>query len=125
MKFSILLFLFLFSGIGFCQTQRIEKYYFGKSGINTIISQPSGETIVVSTFNSRPSLIKKIAEQVFAYYMSHLADWQEKTTFTVDDAVVSGTFTVKRSEKLTAIDFFYEKVEWKNGLTEIYDPSKK
>ena len=109
MKFSIILFLFLFSGIGFCQTQRIEKYYFGKSGINTIISQPSGETIVVSTFNSRPSLIKKIAEL-------RLKNWLQLLLLTIALFIVflfynNGDFVLNGEEALlTKIDIGTEVI---------------
>jgi hypothetical protein len=37
-----------------------------------------------------------------------------------NDAIVTGKCLINRKEKLTTINFYYEKVEWNNGLTEIY-----
>jgi len=120
---KMVLFMLVTSFCSFAQnTKKVEHYSYGKNGIEYITKSDLGTTIV-STFNSRPEIKDEIAINVFNYYKAKSPKNGEKITILAKDAMVLGTCYITKNEKVTSIEFHYEKVEWKNGLTEIY--SKK
>lgn len=101
-------------------SKKIEQYNYGKNGIEYIAKSKSGKTIIVSTFNSRPTIKDEVAERVFTYFREKSPKDGEKITILATGATVKGTYHIKVKDKLTSIEFHYETVDWNSGLTEIY-----
>jgi len=91
-----------------------------KNGIEYIAKSKSGKTIIVSTFNSRPTIKDEVAVNVFNYFREKAPQDGDKITILANGAVVKGTCYIKVKDKLTSVEFHYETVEWNNGLTEVY-----
>lgn len=107
----------------FAQSQnvkRTEEYNYGKNGIEYIAKSSTGKTIIISTFNSRPTIINEVAMNVFNYFREKAPKSGDKITLQLNDAIVNGTCEIKVKDNLTSVEFYYETVEWKNGLTEVY-----
>jgi len=78
------------------------------------------ETTIVSTFNSKYQIKDEIATNV--YHKIKSGDFKTGATLVISgsNAKVTGKCFIKKNGKLTSLNFYYEKVEWDNGLTEIY-----
>lgn len=119
----MVLFMLVTSFCSFAQnTKKVERYSFGKNGIEYITKSDLGTTIV-STFNAKEIIKDEVAINVYNYYKAKTPKNGEKISIIAKDAVVIGTCFIIKNGSLTSLEFHYEKVEWKNGLTEIY--SKK
>jgi hypothetical protein len=101
-------------------SKKVEQYNYGKNGIEYIAKSKSGKTIIVSTFNSRPTIKDEVAVNVFNYFREKLPQDGDKITILASGAVVKGTCYIKVKDKLTSVEFHYETVEWNTGLTEVY-----
>jgi hypothetical protein len=100
----------------------VTTYKYGYNGMEYIATSPK-ETIIVSTFNSKLNIKGEIAEKIFNYYKENKNTISEDSnTITIhgNDAKVTGKFVVTKRGKLIAVEFYYEKVEWNSGLTELY-----
>ena len=100
--------------------KKVVAYNYGKNGIEYIAKSKSGKTFVVSTFNSRPLIKDEVAAKVFDYFREKLPKDGDKITIITKKALVKGTCHFKVKEDLTSIEFYYETVEWKSGVTEAY-----
>lgn len=101
-------------------SKKVEQYNYGKNGIEYIAKSKSGKTIIVSTFNSRPTIKDEVAVNVFNYFREKAPQDGDKITILASGAVVNGTCYIKVKDNLTSVEFHYETVEWNNGLTEVY-----
>jgi hypothetical protein len=101
-------------------SKKVEQYNYGKNGIEYIAKSKSGKTIIVSTFNSRPTIKDEVAVNVFNYFREKSPQDGDKITILASGAVVKGTCYIKVKDKLTSVEFHYETVEWNTGLTEVY-----
>ncbi len=100
-------------------TKKTTNYSYGKNGIE-YITKSKDETVVVSTFNSKPKIKDEIAINVYYYYKEKNPKSGNKISITANGATVKGTYFINKKGTLTAVEFHYEKIEWTNGLTEIY-----
>lgn len=100
--------------------KKVEQYNYGKNGIEYIAKSKSGKTIIVSTFNSRPTIKDEVAVNVFNYFREKAPHNGDKITILANEALVNGTCYIKVKDSLTSVEFHYETVEWNNGLTEVY-----
>ncbi|MEN9336529.1 MAG: hypothetical protein RLZZ500_1516 [Bacteroidota bacterium] len=99
-----------------------KTYRYGYNGMELIANTPK-ETIIVSTYNSKLNLKEDIAQRIFQYYWDNLRKSnQEPLTLTIEgqNAKVTGKCIVIKKGRLTTIEFHYEKVEWPDGITELY-----
>ena len=85
-----------------------------------LIVKNNNETIIVSTFNSKNTIKDEIAQKVYDYFKNSQLNSGDTICILGNDAKVTGRCVVIRKEKLTSINFYYEKVEWNNGLIELY-----
>jgi hypothetical protein len=100
----------------------VKTYRYGYNGME-LIATSSKETIIVSTYNSKLSIKEDIAYKVYQYYWENLRNQvYEPVTVTIEgkDARVTGKCIVVIKGKLTAIEFHFEKIEWPNGIIELY-----
>ena len=99
-----------------------KTYRYGYNGMELIANTPK-ETIIVSTYNSKLNLKEDIAQRIFQYYWENLRkNGTDPITLTIEgqQAKVTGKCIVTKKGKLTTIEFHYEKVEWPDGITELY-----
>lgn len=118
---KIIFILLLSSYCSFGQNaKKVEQYNYGKNGIEYIAKSKSGKTIIISTFNSRPTIKDEVAVNVFNYFREKAPQNGDKITILANEAIVKGTCYVKVKDNLTSVEFHYETVEWNTGLTEVY-----
>ena len=63
----------------------------------------------------------EIAQKIYAFYRDNTTiKTGESLTIKGDGAKVTGKYMVTKKGKLVAVEFYYEKIEWNSGLTELY-----
>ena len=97
----------------------IEYYRTGQNGIE-LIARKNNLTIVVSTYDSRPVLKEAAAQYIYEKFDRGEINKDTVLTFELPDAVVTGLCKVQLSKKITNLGFYFQKIYWKNGLTEIH-----
>lgn len=127
-RIAVLLSLFIFQ-ITSAQDVKPENkktttYKYGHNGMELIVTSTK-ETIIISTFNSKLELKEDIAKKVYNYYKSNndnncLMATGDSVTIDGNNARVTGKCLVTKKGKLTAVEFYFEKIEWNSGLTELY-----
>lgn len=85
-----------------------------------LIVKSKNETIIISTFNSKKAIKDEIAQKVYDYFKNSQINSGDTISIQGNDAKVTGKCFISRKQKLTSINFYYEKVEWNNGLIELY-----
>lgn len=122
---KLLVFTCLLTNLLIAQDEnKIVTYNYGKNGLELIVKQDDGTTILISTYNSRPDIKDEIALNVLEYFEEKKPSSGSKIKIEATTAVVDGTIKIVIKDKLTAIDFYYESVNWfKKRITEVYvDP---
>jgi hypothetical protein len=119
----MLLFLITFQLMTAQVNKKTVTYKYGHNGMELIVTSKK-ETIIISTFNSKLELKEDIAEKVYNYYRDNKDNNCLSTGDTLiingNNARVTGKCLVTKKGKLTAVEFYYEKIEWNSGLTEFY-----
>ena len=117
-KFIIVL-LFAFQ-ISYSQdVPKASTYKYGHDGMELIINN-TAETIIVSTFNSKTTIKKEIAEKIYDLFRYSTLCTGDILTVLGKDAKVIGRFELKKKGRLTSINFYYQTIEWNSGLKETY-----
>jgi DNA integrity scanning protein DisA with diadenylate cyclase activity len=117
---KLMLLLFAVPVIAFSQEQKkITTYKNGYNGMEYIVNSNS-ETTIVSTFNSKHKIKDEIAENVYNEIKKCQLNNGDTLIIKIDKAIVTGKCYFQKKGKLTAINFYYEKVEWASGDTELY-----
>ena len=99
---------------------RTEYYKNGQNGIELIAKQ-NDNTIIVSTYDSRPSLKEAIAKAAFDLYNRKIVLKDKILTIKTPEALVTGNCKIRIIEKCTNISFYFQKIVWNSGLTEIHE----
>jgi hypothetical protein len=100
--------------------KKTTTYKYGHNGMELIVTSKK-ETIIISTFNSKLELKEDIAAKVYKYYKDNdCLTNGDILTINGIDAKVTGKCLVTKKGKLTAVEFYYEKIEWNTGLTELF-----
>lgn len=121
---SILVFQIASAQDSISENKKITTYKYGHNGMELIVTSTK-ETIIISTFNSKLELKEDIAKKVYNYYKSNnddscLLSSGDSVIIDGNIARVTGKCLVTKKGKLTAVEFYYEKIEWNSGLTELY-----
>jgi len=111
--------ILLLCKVMFAQGNLVETYSYGQNSIEVISTSNEG-TIIVSTFNAKMNIRKEIAEKILSLFIEDKLKSNFNYTIEVSDVNVTGNCIITVKGTLTSIDFYYEKVEWKNGITEIF-----
>ncbi len=99
--------------------RRIEYYQNGQNGMELIVKK--GDTIlVVSTYDSKPLLKEAVAQLIYQMFARKEIVNDSVLTFGVPSAIVTGLYKVKVSDKFINLSFYFQKIYWENGLTEIH-----
>jgi hypothetical protein len=106
----------------FVTSQNKNDYYsYGYMGIEKM-GQLRDSTVIYSNYYARPLIRMEVCDSVINSY-STLKTGPLKVK--ISTCTVTGRLVVTRKHKLVAIDYYYEKVEYLNGITEIYIEDKK
>ena len=103
---------------------KIETYSYGHNGME-FVARSNGGMIIVSTYNSKMTIRQDIAYKIYQMYANDRLTIGPKTTICGDEADVTGKCIVRKKNNLISVDFYYELVEWKSGLKEMYKKNKK
>lgn len=98
---------------------RVETYAHGQNGMELVARSKKG-VVVISTFNSKMTIRQEIARKVYDLYVANKLQSNKKVTIEGSEADVTGKCIIRKKNSLTAVDFYYEVVEWDSGLKEIY-----
>ncbi len=98
---------------------KTQTYSFGQSGMELVARSKKG-TVIISTYNSKMTIRKDIANKIYSLYLANKLENDKKITVNGLEANVTGKCVIRKKKDLTAVDFYYETVEWNNGLKEIY-----
>lgn len=101
------------------EKKKITTYKNGYNGMEYIV-QTTNETTIVSTFNSKHKIKDEVAANVYNEIKNCQLVNGDTLIIKTDKAIVTGKCYMQKKGKLTAINFYYEKVEWASGDTELY-----
>lgn len=102
---------------------RVETYNYGQNGMELVARSKKG-VIIVSTFNSKMTIRQDIARKLYDLYLANKLQNNKKITVDGSEADVTGKCVIRKKSSLTAVDFYYEVVEWDSGLKEVYNETK-
>ncbi len=118
---KLILFSLLVSFTGFGQIKnKISTYKFGQNGME-LVAKTKNETIIISTFNSKMTIRRDIADKLFQLYRENKLETNKEFLVVGEIANVIGKCIIRKKDNLTVVDFYYETVLWDDGLTEVYD----
>jgi len=118
---KLILFSLLVSFTGFGQIKnKISTYKFGQNGME-LVARTKNETIIISTFNSKMTIRRDIADKLFQLYRENKLETDKEFLVVGEIANVIGKCIIRKKDNLTVVDFYYETVLWDDGLTEVYD----
>jgi hypothetical protein len=107
-------------GVSFAQqNKKISTYNYGYNGMEYVVMTKS-ETTIVSTFNSKQQIKEEVAAKVYDRLKAGEFVTGDTIVINANNAKVTGKCYINKNGKLRAVNFYFEKVEWNNGLTEIY-----
>ena len=122
---KVLFSLLVISCFAFTEKEtKIETYSYGHNGMEFVARSNRG-MIIVSTYNSKMTIRQDIAYKIYQMYANDRLTIGPKTTICGDEADVTGKCIVRKKNNLISVDFYYELVEWKSGLKEMYKKNKK
>jgi hypothetical protein len=120
MRNLLLLLLMVTSSFIFSQNRTVSTYKYGHNGMELIVKSKA-KTIIVSTFNSKKEIKEEVAQRVYDAYKNNQATNGETITINSANAKVIGKLQITQKGKLTALNFFYESIEWNDGFVELYE----
>lgn len=113
-KFTLTAFMLISA---FVAAQNQNGYYsYGYEGIEKI-GKLRDSTVIYSNYHARPLIRMEVSDSILKSYRS-LKTGPMKVK--ISTCTVTGRLVVTRKHKLVTIDYYYEKVEYLNGITEIY-----
>jgi hypothetical protein len=115
-----ILFCLFITGATYAQNSSgISNYRYGYNGMELIANCKKG-TIIVSTFNAKKQIKEEIAQKVYSLFMENKIRNNTSITIEGKEAHVTGKCKIQKKGTLTTVNFYYEKIFWFSGLTEIY-----
>ena len=113
----LLLAVFFICQIAMGQTPKKEFYKNGQNGIE-LISQSKSGTVVISTYNAKMTIKDEIAQNFYQKFLKNEVKTDSMLVIVGKTAKVTGKCKIIKKEKLTSVNFYYEKIEWASGLIE-------
>jgi hypothetical protein len=111
--------LVVISQFAMAQAPSKAYYKFGQNGIELISKTETG-TDVISTFNAKMTIKNEIARNFYLKYLNNEVKSDSIMVVLGKEAKVTGKCKIIKKDKMTSINFYYEKVEWVSGLVEEY-----
>jgi hypothetical protein len=97
----------------------VETYNYGQDGMELVARSKKG-VVIVSTYNSKMTIRQEIARKIYDLYLANKIQNNKKITVDGSEADVTGKCVIRKKNTLTAVDFYYEEVNWNSGLKEVY-----
>ncbi len=119
-KFYLIISFICSFQIVIAQSKKIEFYKNGQNGIEIISKSKKGITIIVSTYNAKLNIKNEVAQKFLEYYNKNNNISDSIIKLKVKDALVIGKCKLIKKDKVTNAGFYYQRVEWKDGLIEEY-----
>ena len=116
---KLLLCLLISASIYAQEGPKTTNYRYGYNGMELIASCKKG-TVIVSTFNSKQKIKEEIAQKIYSLFLENKIKHNTSVTVKGIDADVIGKCIIRKKGTLTSINFYYEKINWCSGLTEVY-----
>ena len=110
--------MFLISSFTFSQAKKIEYYTNGQNGIEMISKSKKGITIIISTYNAKLTIKNEVAQKFLDYYNKNNNISDSIIKLKTKNAVVIGKCKLTKKGNVTNAGFYYQRVEWKDGLIE-------
>lgn len=111
--------LIVISQFTMAQAPSKAYYKFGQNGIELILKTDLG-TDVISTYNAKMTIKNEIARNFYLRYLNNEVKSDSTIVVVGKEAKVTGKCKIIVKNKMTSINFYYEKVEWASGLIEEY-----
>jgi hypothetical protein len=112
MKLTII--FLLLSTLAFGQTvEYYERGYEGIVGTGKIVDS----TLIFSNHKAKGTIRIEVCDTIVRRYLNKKMS-TKKLVLNISKAKVTGTLVVTRKNKLIALDFYYEMVEWKDSIIE-------
>jgi hypothetical protein len=107
-----------------CLSQQTEYYSYGYEGIERVYRK--GDSVILfSNSKARPHIKDAVIDTMIKRYQRGKIKSGE-TIIQLNDAKIFGFIEIiKGKEKSKSINITYQKIEYKNGLIEIYRKPKK
>ena len=103
--------------------QKVQYYNYGYDGMESISNVRGSDTMVVySNYKSRPLIRREVCDTIIKNYKKLK---NGPYIVNIKSAKVFGRLRIDRKHNLVSIKYFYERIIYSNGLTEIYKKSKK
>jgi hypothetical protein len=103
--------------------QKVQYYNYGYDGMESISNVRGSDTMVVySNYKSRPLIRREVCDTILKNYKKLK---NGPYIVNIKSAKVFGRLRIDRKHNLVSIKYFYERIIYSNGLTEIYKKSKK
>ena len=102
-------------------SQKLPKtvpYKYGHNGMELIAESKKG-TVIISTYHSKPAIKEDLAQKVYTAFLEQKITTGKLITIFGANAKVTGKCIVRKKDNLTLVDFYYQKIEWNSGLTEV------
>ena len=122
-KTSILLLFWFITAFVYSQ-KKVEYYNNGYDGMESVSNVRGSDSMVIySNYKSRPLIRREVCDTILRNYRKLK---NGPYIVNIKDAKVIGRLEIVRKHNLVSIKYFYERVEYSNGLIEIYrKPIKK
>ncbi len=108
-------------------SKRIVEYNYGKNSVEFTDKDNNGDPVIIRSFNSNAGIKDEVALNILNYFKENALLDGDKIVIHANGANVKGTCNIKKKNNITAVEFHYETIEWKNGPTEVFldlSPSK-
>jgi len=96
--------------------QNVEYYKYGYDGIEKF-GKWNDSTIVYSNFKAKATIRYIVCDSILMRYIKR-KPLPSNLVLNINKATVYGTFKIKRKDTLVHLEFYYEKVVWKDSITE-------
>jgi len=122
MKKISILFLLLTTFVYSQQKVVYYNYGYGYDGMEKI-GRVADSTLIYSNFQARPQIRAEVADSVLKKYKKLK---EGPLVINVKSGKVIGRLKLIKEERLILVNYYYDRIEYTNGLVEIYKkPIKK
>jgi hypothetical protein len=121
MKIIKILFLFITTFVYSQQKVVYYNYGYGYDGMEKM-AKVKDSTLVYSNFNARPEIRAEVADSILIKYRNLK---EGVLVVKIKSAKIIGTLKIIKRERLILVNYYYERIEYSNGLIEIYKSPKK
>jgi len=114
--------LFLFVTTFVYSQQKVEYYNYGYDGMEKI-GKVEDSTLVYSNFQARPEIRTEVADSILSKYKKLK---EGPLVVRIKSAKIIGRLKLIKQDRLILVNYYYDRIEYTNGLVEIYKkPIKK